>query len=64
MNRNLLGFLSATALLLAAPFAAAEDNDTLVAAVKSGKAGVNVRARYERVDQALSLFERALELGY
>ena len=28
MNRNLLGFLSATALLLAAPFAAAEDNDS------------------------------------
>lgn len=51
MNRNLLGFLSATALLLAAPFAAAEDNDTLVAAIKSGKAGVNVRARFERVDQ-------------
>ena len=51
MNRNLIGFLSATALLLAAPFAAAEESDTLVSAVKSGKAGVNVRARYEHVDQ-------------
>ncbi|MDJ0748121.1 MAG: alginate export family protein [Woeseiaceae bacterium] len=51
MNRNLIGFLSATALLLAAPFAAAEDSDTLVSTVKSGKAGVNVRARYEHVDQ-------------
>ena len=51
MNRNLIGFLSATALLLAAPFAAAEDGDTLASAVKSGKGGVNVRARYENVDQ-------------
>ena len=51
MNRNLIGFLSATALLLAAPFAAAEDSDTFVSAVKSGKAGVNIRARYEHVDQ-------------
>ena len=51
MNRKLVGFLSATALLLAAPFAAADDNDTLVSAVTSGKAGVNIRARYEHVDQ-------------
>ncbi len=51
MNRNLMGFLSATALLLAAPFAAAEDSDTLASAVQSGKAGINVRARYEHVDQ-------------
>ncbi len=51
MNRNLTGFLSATALLLAAPFAAAEDGNTLASAVKSGKAGINVRARYEHVDQ-------------
>jgi len=29
MKRNTIGFLSATALLLAAPFAAAGDSDTL-----------------------------------
>ena len=46
-----IGLLSATALLLAAPFAAAEDSDTLASAITSGKAGVNVRARYENVDQ-------------
>ena len=51
MNRKLTGFLSATALLLAAPFAAASDSDTLASAVKAGKAGINVRARYEHVDQ-------------
>ena len=51
MNRNLTGFLSATALLLAAPFAAGNESDTLVSAVKSGKVGINVRARYEHVDQ-------------
>lgn len=51
MNRGLIGFLSATALLLAAPFTIADDSDTLVSAIKSGKAGVNIRARYEHVDQ-------------
>jgi len=51
MNRNLIGFLSATALLLAAPFAAGSDRDTIASAVNAGKAGVNVRARYEHVDQ-------------
>lgn len=51
MNRNLIGFLSATALLLAAPFAAGNESDTLASAVKSGKVGVNVRGRYEHVDQ-------------
>lgn len=51
MNRNLTGFLSATALLLAAPFAAGNESDTLASAVKSGKVGINVRARYEHVDQ-------------
>ncbi len=51
MNRKLTGFLSATALLLAAPFAAGGDSDTLVSAVKAGKASINVRARYEHVDQ-------------
>jgi hypothetical protein len=51
MKRNTIGFLPATALLLAAPFAAAEDRVLLSSAVGSGKAGVNVRARYEHVDQ-------------
>jgi hypothetical protein len=51
MNGKTIGLLSATALLFAAPFAAAEDSDTLADAVKSGKAGVSVRARYENVDQ-------------
>lgn len=51
MNRYLTGFLSAAALLLAAPFAAGSDNDTFASAVKAGKAGINVRARYEHVDQ-------------
>ena len=51
MNRSTIGFLSATALLLAAPFAAADDTNLLAEAVTSGKAGINVRARYERVDQ-------------
>ncbi len=51
MKRTIIGLVSATALLLAAPFAAAEDSDTLADAIKSGKAGVSVRARYENVDQ-------------
>lgn len=50
MKRNMIGLFASTALLLAAPFAAA-DGDTLASAVASGKAGVNVRARYEHVDQ-------------
>jgi hypothetical protein len=51
MKRKTIGLLSATALLLAAaPFAAADDSDTLASAVTSGKAGVGVRARYEGVD--------------
>jgi hypothetical protein len=52
MKRNTIGLLSATALLLAAaPFAAADENDTLASAITSGKTGVNVRARYEGVDK-------------
>ncbi|MBU2676572.1 MAG: alginate export family protein [Gammaproteobacteria bacterium] len=51
MKRSTIGFMSATALLVAAPFAAAEQSDTLADAIKSGKAGVSVRARYENVDQ-------------
>ncbi len=51
MNRNVTGFLSATALLLAAPFAVASESDSFASAVKSGKAGINIRARYEHVDQ-------------
>ena len=51
MNRKMTRLISATALLLAAaPFAAADESDTLASAVTSGKAGVNVRARYESVD--------------
>jgi len=52
MKRNTIGLLTATALLLAAaPFAAADESDTLAAAITSGKAGVTVRARYEGVDK-------------
>jgi hypothetical protein len=51
MKRTIIGLVSATALLLAAPFAAAEDSDSLADAIKSGKAGLSVRARYENVDQ-------------
>ena len=52
MKCKTIGLLSATALLLAAaPFAAAEESDTLASAITSGKAGVNVRARYEGVDK-------------
>ena len=51
MKSDMVGLFSATALLLAAPFAAADDGDTLASAMASGDAGVNVRARYEHVDQ-------------
>ncbi len=49
--KRLLGILAAAALLPAAPVAAAGDAGSLAEAVTSGKAGVNIRARYERVDQ-------------
>ena len=52
MKRNTLGLLAATTVLLAsAPLLLADDSNTLVGAITSGKAGVNLRARYERVDQ-------------
>ena len=52
MKCKTIGLLSATALLFAAPFtAAAEESDSLADAVKSGKAGLSVRARYEGVDK-------------
>ena len=49
--KRLFGLLAAAALLPAAPVAAAGDAGSLAEAVTSGKAGVNIRARYERVDQ-------------
>ena len=48
--RNSLG-LAALAALLVAPPALADGSGDLAAAITAGKAGVNVRARYERVDQ-------------
>lgn len=51
MKPDMTGFFSATALLLAASFAAADDSDTLTSAMASGDAGLNVRVRYEHVDQ-------------
>ena len=52
MKRNRLLLLSAASLAFAtASPAVADESDTLVDAVRSGKAGVNVRARYEHVDQ-------------
>ncbi len=52
MKRNTLGLLSAAAVLItSAPFALADEAASLGDAITSGKAGVNVRARYENVDQ-------------
>jgi len=52
MFRNTLGLLSAAMLLLSsATVAVADESTTLGEALTSGKAGVNVRARYEHVDQ-------------
>ncbi len=52
MKRNILGLLSAASLLLvSAPIAVADDSGTLADALTSGKVGVNVRARFEHVDQ-------------
>ncbi len=51
MKRNTIGLLSAaTVLLLAAPFALAEEASSFAEAFTAGKAGANVRARYEHVD--------------
>ena len=52
MLRNTLGLLSAATLLISsATVAVADGSTTLGEALTSGKAGVNVRARYEHVDQ-------------
>ena len=52
MKRNTLGLLSAAMLLISSATAAvADESTTLGEALTSGKAGVNVRARYEHVDQ-------------
>ncbi len=50
MKRNNIGLLSA-AILLISSAALADENTTLGDALTSGKVGVNVRARYEHVDQ-------------
>ncbi|MCH9696326.1 MAG: alginate export family protein [Gammaproteobacteria bacterium] len=52
MDRKTIGALVATALLSStATLAVAEEVSELGAALTSGKVGVNVRARYENVDQ-------------
>jgi hypothetical protein len=52
MKRNTLGLLSAATLLISsATLAVADESPTLREALTSGKAGVNIRARYEGVDQ-------------
>lgn len=51
MKPGAYGFMPAAALLLAAPFAAADDNDTLAAAIAAGSASVDIRVRYEHVDR-------------
>jgi hypothetical protein len=51
MKRHTIGLLSAaTVLLSAAPFALAEEANSFVEAFTGGKAGANIRARYEHVD--------------
>ena len=53
MKSNPIGLLSAaTVPLSAAPFALAEEAGTIGEAFTAGKAGVNIRARYEHVDIA------------
>jgi len=52
MKGNRIVLLTAASLLISsATFAVADESATLVDALTSGKAGVNVRARYEHVDQ-------------
>ena len=52
MKRTASALLSALALLFAAaPYAAAEESESFADAIKTGKAGVSVRARYENVDK-------------
>ena len=48
--KNSIVLLSAASLLLSSAVFAGE-SDSLASALTSGKAGINVRARYERVDQ-------------
>jgi len=51
MKRNTIGLISAaTVLLSAAPFAAAEEAGSFAEAFTAGKAGLNIRPRYEHVD--------------
>jgi len=51
MKGNSIVLLSAASLLLSSAAIAADESNDLVTAITSGKAGVNVRARYEHVDQ-------------
>jgi hypothetical protein len=52
MKGNRIVLLSAASLLISsATFAVADESASLVDALTSGKTGVNVRARYEHVDQ-------------
>ena len=52
MKRNSIVLLSAASLLFSsATIAVADEGDDLVTAITSGKAGINVRARYEGVDK-------------
>ena len=50
MKGNSIALLSAATLLLSSA-ALADESNSLASALTSGKAGVNVRARYENVDQ-------------
>ncbi len=54
MKRNMIGLLSAATVLLAAPFALAEEAGSIGEAFTAGKAGANIRARYEHVDSDLA----------
>lgn len=52
MKRNSIVLLSAATLLFSsATLAVADESNDLAAALASGKTGINVRARYEHVDQ-------------
>lgn len=54
MKRNSIILLSAASLLLSSVAIAADESTDLVTAITSGKAGINVRARYEGVDHVHS----------
>ncbi len=51
MKRTIPGLLIAAMLLSSVTVAVADEGNTLGEALTSGKTGVNLRARYERVDQ-------------